>query len=66
MITLAIDQLEVLGRGLYRRADGATLVDPDLLEIAYRAPVPTLRLRTRINLGWAATRGCGGCSGSAG
>lgn len=40
-------QIEVLGRGLYRDAQ-APLADPDLLEIAYRAPRGTLCLTTAL------------------
>lgn len=38
----------MLGRGLYRRADASGGDDPDLLEIAYRAPDATLCLLTAL------------------
>lgn len=40
--------IDQLGRGLFRRADAAEDADPDLLEIAYRAPRATLCLTTAL------------------
>lgn len=40
--------IEQIGRGLYRRAGGASTEDPDLLEIAHRAPRATLCLSTAL------------------
>ncbi|MGW0228696.1 type IV toxin-antitoxin system AbiEi family antitoxin domain-containing protein [Actinopolymorpha singaporensis] len=40
--------IEQLGRGLFRRVDAAAEGDPDLLEIAYRAPQATLCLTTAL------------------
>jgi hypothetical protein len=40
--------IEQLGRGLFRRADSAGEADPDLLEIAHRAPRATLCLTTAL------------------
>lgn len=40
--------LEQLGRGLFRRTDAADQADPDLLEIAHRAPRATLCLSTAL------------------
>jgi len=40
--------IEQIGRGLFRRADQASDADPDLLEIAYRAPRATLCLTTAL------------------
>lgn len=40
--------LNQLGRGLYQRADRAAGADPDLLEIAHRAPAATLCLTTAL------------------
>lgn len=40
--------IEQLGRGLYRRADLSAEADPDLLEIALRAPEATLCLTTAL------------------
>lgn len=40
--------LEQLGRGLYRRSIAARDADPDLLEIAHRAPRATLCLTTAL------------------
>ena len=41
-------RLERIGRGLYRRADAAAPADPDLIEIALRAPRATLCLTTAL------------------
>ena len=40
--------LEMLGRGLYQRADASGDADPNLLEIAHRAPLATLCLTTAL------------------
>ena len=40
--------IEQLGRGLYRRPDVSGNADPDLLEIAHRAPEATLCLTTAL------------------
>ncbi len=40
--------IEQLGRGLYQRADAIGEADPDLLEIAHRAPGATLCLTTAL------------------
>jgi len=40
--------IEVLGRGLYRRAAAAATADVDLLEIGYRAPQATLCLASAL------------------
>ncbi len=40
--------IEQLGRGLFRRPDSATDADPDLVEIAHRAPRATLCLTTAM------------------
>lgn len=40
--------IEQLGRGLYQRADTISEADPDLLEIAHRAPNATLCLTTAL------------------
>lgn len=40
--------IEQLGRGLFQRTDAATGSDPDLLEIAIRAPSATLCLTTAL------------------
>lgn len=40
--------IKQLGRGLFRRADAAADDDPDLLEIAHRAPAATLCLTTAL------------------
>jgi hypothetical protein len=41
-----LEEVEQLGRGLFRRTD--VVADPDLLEIAYRAPDATLCLATML------------------
>lgn len=41
-------KIEQLGRGLFRQLDAAGEADPDLLEIAYRAPQATLCLTTAL------------------
>lgn len=40
--------IEQLGRGLFQRADAAGDADPDLIEIAHRAPQATLCLTTAL------------------
>jgi hypothetical protein len=40
--------IEQLGRGLFQRADAAGNADPDLIEIAHRAPLATLCLNTAL------------------
>lgn len=40
--------IEQIGRGLYQRADDASAADPDLIEIAHRAPRATLCLVTAL------------------
>lgn len=40
--------IEQLGRGLFQRADAAEGADPDLIEIAHRAPQATLCLTTAL------------------
>lgn len=40
--------IEVIGRGLFRWADEEQLVDPDLLEVAVRAPEATLCLGSAL------------------
>lgn len=41
-------EVEAIGRGLYRRAQGAPEADTDLLEIAHKAPEATLCLATAL------------------
>lgn len=40
--------IEQIGRGLYQRADDGSAADPDLIEIAHRAPRATLCLVTAL------------------